>query len=545
MSLLPPTPTPTPPPADSPQSAIPNPQFLNCPFIDFSNPARQAEFSAAIAQVAAAIPLSVPVVVSGQARKPGREVMIRRCPSDLGREVAHVSMATLQDADDAIADAWAAFPAWRERPLEERCHLLEILADRLTADRVPLAALLVWEVGKPWNEADADVAEAIDFCRYYARQARIELGPQPMSNIPGEDNVLFYEGRGPTVVISPWNFPLAILCGMTVASLVAGDPVLLKPSQQSCAIAHALYRHMIAAGFPAEVVQFVPGVGRVIGNRLVEHPKVAQIAFTGSLEVGLGIIEKAAKTQSGQPQVKRVACEMGGKNAIIVDEDADVEAAVAGAMKSAFGYAGQKCSACSRVILVGAVASPFIERFVAAARALPLSPAQESDCRLGPVVDEGAFRRLMDVSENPGEGAKLLYRGPLREGGWFVPPALFEVRDPKHRLMQEEFFGPVVAIYRAASFDEALEAAVGTEYALTGGIYSPSPEHLDAARARFRVGNLYVNRPITGAMVGRQPFGGFAMSGLGAKAGGPDYLVQFAQPRCVTNNTNARLAPRG
>jgi RHH-type proline utilization regulon transcriptional repressor/proline dehydrogenase/delta 1-pyrroline-5-carboxylate dehydrogenase len=264
---------------------------------------------------------------------------------------------------------------------------------------------------------------------------------------------------------------------------------------------------------------------------------VAQVAFTGSRAVGLQILEQTSQRHPGQPQVKRVVCEMGGKNAIIVDEDADLDEAVAGVVHSAFDYAGQKCSACSRAILVGPVADAFIPRLIEVVRSLPAGPAHEPGVRLGPVVDDEAHRRLMAVIEAPGAGARLLYRGLAPKDGWFVPPAIFEVSDEGHRLMQEELFGPVLAVYRAPSFEDALRVASGTDYALTGGVFSRDPGHLELSRARFRVGNLYLNRPVTGAAVGRQPFGGFAMSGVGAKAGGPDYLVQFAQPRCVTENT--------
>jgi RHH-type proline utilization regulon transcriptional repressor/proline dehydrogenase/delta 1-pyrroline-5-carboxylate dehydrogenase len=439
-----------------------------------------------------------------------------------------------------VATAVRAWPAWRDRPLEERAQLLEHLADRLQTDRLQLAALQVLEVGKPWKEADADVAEAIDFCRYYARQAVVELAPRRQGNMAGEDNLLWYEGRGPSVVLAPWNFPLAILCGMTTATLVAGNTVVMKPAEQASMVAYALFERMLEVGFPPEVVQFLPGIGENVGAYLVAHPAIAQVVFTGSKQVGLTIVEQAARTQPGQPQVKRVICEMGGKNAIIVDADADLDEAVAGVLHSAFGYAGQKCSACSRVIVVGTAYDPFVTRLIDACRSLSLEPAHHPACRLGPVIDEAAYNRLQKVIANPVEGATPLYIGATRAGGFYVPPALFRVEDHDHPLMQEELFGPILAVLHVPSFETALAVAVSTEFALTGAVYSRIPSHLDEARQRFRVGNLYLNRGCTGAMVQRQPFGGFGMSGIGSKAGGPGYLLHFADPRCVSENTMRR-----
>jgi RHH-type proline utilization regulon transcriptional repressor/proline dehydrogenase/delta 1-pyrroline-5-carboxylate dehydrogenase len=510
--------------------------FDNCPLADFTAPAVRQAFAQAIDTTAAALPVQVPVVVAGRPRV-GNPSLTRECPSETTRHVASVTLATPADADAAMAAAVRAWPAWRDRPVAERAMLLEKLADRLQHDRFALAALQTFEVGKPWQEADADVAEAIDFCRYYARQALAELEPRRQGSMVGEENVLFYEGRGPTAVIAPWNFPLAILCGMTAAALVAGNTVVIKPAEQASAVAYALYTRLLAVDVPPDVVHFLPGLGEEVGSYLVVHPHVAQIAFTGSQQVGLAIVEQAAKTQPGQPQVKRVVCEMGGKNAIIVDDDADLDAAVAGVLHSAFSYAGQKCSACSRVIVVGTAYDPFVARLVEACRSLTWAPAHLPGCRLGPVIDAAAYHRLRDVVAQPGEGATPLYIGEAPTGGWYVAPAVFAVHDPAHRLMQEELFGPVLAVMRVESFDAALTVAVSTEFALTGAVYSRTPSHLEAATRRFRVGNLYLNRGCTGALVHRQPFGGFGMSGLGTKAGGPGYLLHFADPRCVSENT--------
>jgi RHH-type proline utilization regulon transcriptional repressor/proline dehydrogenase/delta 1-pyrroline-5-carboxylate dehydrogenase len=331
---------------------------------------------------------------------------------------------------------------------------------------------------------------------------------------------------------------------MATAALVAGNTVILKPSGLSSAIAYGLYQRMMRAGIPPQVVQFVPGAGSQAGMKLVEHPLIAQIAFTGGKDAGLEILERAAKVKPGQPQVKRVVCEMGGKNAIIVDEDADLDEAVTGVIKSAFGYAGQKCSACSRVIVVGTAYERFVERLVSACRSLIVAPAQEPWCQVPPVADSAAQQRLLKIIETPPAGAMLLFKGQTPGEGWFVPPTVFAVETERHTLMQEELFGPILTLLKVDSFGHALDAAMSTEFRLTGGVYSRLPKHLDEARARFRVGNLYLNRGCTGAVAGRQPFGGSGMSGIGAKAGGPGYLLLFADPRAICENTMRRgMAP--
>ena len=525
----------TPPTASAPASET---GYTCCPLTDFSDTARQAVFAQAVSALRERLPLHVPVVVGGQARldTSGPE----RCyPGDGTTVVSRVTQATEAEADAAAETAWTAWPTWRDRPLSERAALLDKLADILTRDRDALSALCVWEVGKPWREADADVAEAIDFCRYYARQAEPELGRRACLSPAGEANDMWYEGRGPTVVIAPWNFPLAILTGMATAALVSGNTVLLKPSSLSAAVAHGLYQACVEAGFPAGVVQFLPGPGERVGMRLVEHPKTAQVAFTGGREVGLSIVARAAQTSLDQPQVRRVVCEMGGKNAIIVDEDADLDEAVAGVVKSAYGFAGQKCSACSRVIVVGTAGEPFAARLLEACRSLVSLAPHDPACQVPPLADpkaaEALLARLTEV-----EGAKLLHRGEVPAEGWFLPPMLFEVTDPNHWLMQDELFAPVLALHRVPTFEAALDVALGTKFFLTGAVFSRLPSHLELARQRFRVGNLYLNRGCTGAVVGRQPFGGHGHSGIGTKAGGPNYLLQFADPRVCSENTMRR-----
>ncbi len=517
--------------------------FENVPPADFTDAGARGEYAMAMDRCRQRLPIKVPVVVGGKNRF-GGETMNHHCPSETGLQVSSVTAPRAAEAEDAVQAALQGFLDWREWDVAKRAALIEKTADILEEQRADLAALEAYEVAKPWREADADVGEAIDFCRYYARRAMLELVPQHPGAIQGEDNLLVYEGRGPTLVISPWNFPIAILCGMTVAALVAGNSVILKPSSKSCAAAHEFFQCLLAAGIPPEAIQFIPGSGETVGDLLVRHPLIAQIAFTGSGEVGLSIVEKAGRTITGQLQLKRVICEMGGKNAVVVDDDADMDEAVGGIMKSAFGYAGQKCSACSRVVVAGErTYREFIRRFVDACRSINMAPAHRPECRLGPVIDQAAYRRLRAVIQNPGVGTEAVYRGEANvvpEGGYFIPPAVFAVDDVRHPLMQIELFGPVVAVTRAKDFESAVTIALSTEYALTGGIYSRNPRNIGLAKRTFRVGNLYINRPVTGALVNRQPFGGFRMSGGGTKAGGPGYLLNFCQPRSISENTMRR-----
>ena len=516
--------------------------FRNCPLSDFTVNETRAAFARAVAEAEKRMPWQVPVVIEGRARAAGA-AFFHISPNDKTRIATSANAATVNDAGQAIEIAKRAWPAWRDLPLETRAARVNELGARLERDRLRLAAMEVHEQAKPWREADADIAEAVDFCRYYARQALVELGPRRQGNLPGEINMLTYEGRGLCAVIAPWNFPLAILCGMATAALVAGNAVLLKPAEQATAIAFAFHEHALAAGIPPEVLAFLPGDGAVVGDALVRHRDVVQIAFTGSREVGTAILKTTGDIVSGQTMIKRVVCEMGGKNAIIVDDDADLDEAVTGVITSAFGYAGQKCSACSRLIVVGRIHESFIRRLKLAAEALVPVSAARADCLLPPVIDEASRDRLRAVCEDPGPDARRLYlgeRGADSPEGWFVPPAVFEVTDPLHPLMQRELFGPILTVFAARDFSHAIEVANTSEFALTGAVYSRSPRHLEQARKEFRVGNLYINRPCTGALVLRQPFGGFKMSGAGTKAGGPGYLLHFAEMRVCTENTMRR-----
>jgi len=521
--------------ATNPSNDIHTP-FANFPLADFTSVETRAAFVRDLAGVEKELPWQVPVVINGHVRSHGA-AFFHVTPNDRTRIATSATSATLDDVEQAVGFAKKTWPAWRDLPLETRVARVNELGTRLERDRVRLATMEVQEQAKPWREADADVAEAIDFCRYYARQALTELSPRTLGNLSGEINTLTYEGRGLCAVIAPWNFPLAILCGMTTAALVAGNAVLLKPSEQATAIAFAFHQHALAAGVPSGLLHFLPGDGAVIGDALVRHPDVVQVAFTGSREIGTIILRHAAEIVPGQSMLKRVVCEMGGKNAIIVDDDADLDEAVAGVMTSAFGYAGQKCSACSRVIVVGAVYDNFVNRLRQAISALVAKSATLPDCLLPPVIDEASYARLWKIINHPDEGARCLYRGEASGEGWFVSPALFEVKDPRHRFMQEEFFGPVLTIFPAHDFSRAIEVANTSDFALTGALYSRSPRHLQRAREEFRVGNLYLNRPCTGAQVHRQPFGGIKMSGAGTRAGGHGYLLHFTEMRVCTENT--------
>jgi RHH-type proline utilization regulon transcriptional repressor/proline dehydrogenase/delta 1-pyrroline-5-carboxylate dehydrogenase len=417
----------------------------------------------------------------------------------------------------------------------------------MRARRSELAALEVVEAGKPWAQADGDVCEAIDFCEYYGREA-IRLGRgADIVQAPGESNAYRYQARGIAVVISPWNFPLAIPTGQVTAALATGNAVLFKPAEQSPGIASRLIEILLEAGGPPGVLAFLPGIGEDVGAYLVDHPDVSVIAFTGSMDVGLHIIERASVVRPQQRHVKRVIAEMGGKNAIIVDTDADLDVAVPAIIDSAFGYSGQKCSAASRVIGVGAVFDALVERIVGAAKIVPVGPAVEMGAVVGPLIDEDAWKRVRNYQEIArDEGEVVLQRNDVPSNGWFAGPTVVVTNDLGSRIATEEIFGPLITCMRADSLDEALAIANSVPYALTGGVFSRSPSTIKRVAMQMRAGNVYVNRSITGAVVGRQPFGGYGLSGVGSKAGGPDYLLQFVDPRVVTENTIRQgFAPPG
>jgi len=456
-------------------------------------------------------------------------------PSNPEEVVGVVGQISIEQADLAVATAKAAFQQWRRTPTIDRAAILRKAAELLEQRRHELNAVMVFEVGKPLKEGDAEVSEAIDFCRYYADEMeRLESGAN--YDIPGENNRYHYQPRGITLVISPWNFPLAIPTGMTVASLVAGNCTLLKPAEVSSVIAAKLAEILIEAGIPKGVFQFIPGKGSTVGAHLVKHPDINTIVFTGSQEVGCQIYREAAVLQPGQKHLKRVIAEMGGKNAVIIDESADLDQAVAGVIQSAFGYSGQKCSACSRVVVVESVYDSFVSRVVEAVRSLNVGDASKPSTQVGPVIDAKAQQRIREyIAKGKAEG-NLAIEIPSPEPGYFVGPVVLTEVSPDATIAQEEIFGPVLAVLKVKDFDEALTVANSTNYALTGGLYSRTPSHIDRAMAEFEVGNLYINRGITGAIVSRQPFGGFKLSGVGSKAGGSDYVLQFLEPRTITEN---------
>ena len=456
-------------------------------------------------------------------------------PSNFAETVGRVGLISVEQADRAIAAAKAAFPAWKKTPAVERANILRRAAEIMERRREELIAWMVLETGKVVREADPEVSEAIDFCRYYANEMeRLEAGVA--YDFPGETNRYQYQPRGISLVISPWNFPLAIPVGMTVASLVAGNCTLLKPAEVSSVIGAKIAEILDEAGIPAGVFQFVPGRGSTVGAHMVKHPDVHMITFTGSQEVGCRIYREAADLQPGQKHLKRVIAEMGGKNAIIIDESADLDQAVQGVVQSAFGYSGQKCSACSRAIVLAPIYEIFLERLVEAARSLNLGPADQPSSKVGPVIDQNAHDRILDYIAKGRQQSQVALEGPAPDGGYFISPVIFRDVLSEHTIAQEEIFGPVLAVLKAETFEQALEIANGTNFALTGGLYSRTPSHIAQAQADFEVGNLYINRGITGATVARQPFGGFKLSGVGSKAGGPDYLLQFLEPRVVTEN---------
>lgn len=459
-------------------------------------------------------------------------------PANQKEIIGYAAQATVIEADAALAAARAAWPKWARTPAAERAALLEKTASLMRADKAVLCAIEILEAGKSWTEADADVAEAIDFCSYYAAQMRTMGQLKRTQHVAGETNFQEWWPRGVGVVIAPWNFPLAILTGMAAAALVAGNAVIIKPSDQTPVIAGHLMKLLMKAGIPPGVANLLTGPGGTVGAQLVEHPQVDFIAFTGSKEVGLKIWESAGRTRPGQMNLKKVVCEMGGKNCVIVDSDADMDEAVAGCLASAFSYQGQKCSALSRLIVLADNYSVFLQRFIAAAASMRVGPADEPGNLIGPVISRDAQQRILKMIEAGKKEATLAWRGQVPDDpdACYIPPTLFTDVPPDSRLFREEIFGPVLAVSKARNFDEALALANTGEFALTAGCFSRGPANIERARAEMVCGNLYINRGITGAIVERQPFGGFRMSGGGTKAGGREYLENFMVPRVVTEN---------
>jgi len=453
--------------------------------------------------------------------------------------VGQVPSARVEDVEEAVRRAVQAGKSWRDTPTEQRVEILRAAAALMRGRRDELAAWEMLECGKPWREADADLAEAIDFLEFYSAAWRRLAPPKRLGQEPGELNQRLYSPRGVTAVVAPWNFPLAIPTGMVSAALVTGNPVVFKPSERSPMMGYWLTEILREAGVPEGVVCCLPG-GPDIGRALVCHPDIATIAFTGSKDVGLSILKETATLMPGQQMVKRVLAEMGGKNAIIVDETADLDDAITGVVSSFTGYAGQKCSACSRAIVHAAIYDSFLNRLKEAVLSLRVGNPEEPGTQVGPVIDRRAQSKIQEYVEIGKKEARLLVEGAVTRPGWYVRPTVFAEVAPTHRIAQEEIFGPILAVMKAASFQDALTLANSTAYALTGGVYSRSPANLEMAQQQFDVGNLYLNRPITGALVGRQPFGGHRLSGVGAKAGSEEYLTQFVVARVVSEQTLRR-----
>ncbi len=502
--------------------------FCNESPIDFSRAEHRMRFAHTLAEV------------RGELKKPpehGTGSWIESLnPADPREVIGRVRTTTIAEVDKAIDTAVRFFPKWRDTPVPKRVGILFQAAKLMRERRWELAAREIFEVGKGWREADADVCEAIDYLDYYAHEMLRLADPRETQQLASESNSYFYEPRGIAAVIAPWNFPLAILAGMTTAALVTGNCVLMKPAEQSPLMAVQLRDILLSAGLPDDACQLIQGGGE-LGAQLVRSPKIHLIAFTGSREVGLEILREAYTHRPGQAHVKRVVCEMGGKNAVIIDGDADLDEAVLHTIDSAFGYQGQKCSAASRVIIVDEVYDRFLARLVDAAQSLKIGPPEDPRNAIGPVIDSTAQQRILEYIELGKKEAKCVLEMAAPQAGYFVGPAVFRDVDPRNRIAREEIFGPVLSLLKTKDFAQAIQIANDSEFALTGGIFSRSPAHIEHARREFRVGNLYINRGITGAVVERQPFGGLKLSGIGSKAGGPDYLLQFLEPRTISENT--------
>jgi RHH-type proline utilization regulon transcriptional repressor/proline dehydrogenase/delta 1-pyrroline-5-carboxylate dehydrogenase len=512
--------------------------YENSPLVNFAYKDSQDKMQSALCEVRKRFGEKYPLIIGGE-KVWTDELTPSVNPSAPDEIVGYGSEAGIPEAERAVKAAREAFGKWSRTPFEERARLLERAAGILERRRYELSAVEVFEVGKPWNEADADIREAIDFCRFYAQLMRRLGRPKLTQQVPGEESYHHYWPRGVAFVIAPWNFPIAILCGMASAAVVTGNTVIMKPSEQSIVCGAMLMQVFEEAGVPPGVLNFLSGHGSVIGAHLVDHKDVDLIAFTGSRDVGLRIWQSAGVTRPGQRELKHVICEMGGKNAMIVDADADLGEAIGYSIYSAFGYQGQKCSALSRLILLEENYDRVMERLIPAAASLRVGNPEEPGIMVGPVIDEAAYRRILEYIEIGKKEATLAFQAKeIPPQGYFIPPTIFTDVKPNMRIAREEIFGPVLSVLKVRDLDEALEVANGTDYALTGGFLSRSPDNIERVKARLEAGNVYINRSCTGAIVGRHPFGGFKMSGSGTKAGGEDYLLNFLIPRVVTENTS-------
>lgn len=507
--------------------------FVNEPYSDFSVDENAAGYRAALAKVRSRLGQHHPLVIGGDRVETGSSIESIN-PAKPSEVVGTVAKADAASVDQALDAAWEAFASWSRRDAEDRARHLVKLAAIMRSRKWELAAWETLEASKNWLEAEADVAEAIDFCEYYGRQA-VEFGkPLPVYSYPGEDNESHLIPIGAGVVIPPWNFPLAILTGMTVGPVAAGNTVIVKPASTTPIVAAMFMEAVEAAGFPPGVINFLPGSGAEVGDLLVDHPRTRFINFTGSKEVGLRIAERAAKVHDGQKWLKRAYMEMGGKDAVVVDETADLDAAAAATVVGAYGFQGQKCSAASRLIVVDDVYDDVLDKVVSMAAELPIGPAEEN-YRVNAVISAVQQKNILaDIDRGRSEAKLVLGGEPVDlDGGYYIQPTVFADVSPDAYIAQHEIFGPVLSVLRASDYDDALAIANGTEYGLTGGVFTSRRDRIEQARGEFHVGNLYINRKITGALVGVQPFGGFNMSGSNAKAGGPDYLRLFMEMKTV------------
>jgi 1-pyrroline-5-carboxylate dehydrogenase len=510
------------------------PPFVNEPLTDFRVPANTTAYHEALAHVRRQLGRHRPLIIAGEKVDTDQRIASLN-PAKPAEIVGTVAAAAPHHVDRALDAAWQAFPPWAARPAEDRAAILVKLAAMLRRRKLELAAWETLEASKNWLEAEADVAEAIDFCEYYARQALEFAKPLPIYPYPGEINQSWLQPLGAGVVLPPWNFPLAILVGMAVGPVAAGNTVVIKPSSNTPLIGAVFMEVVESVGLPAGVINFLPGQGSEVGDYLVDHARTRFINFTGSRDVGVRLTARAAQIHPGQEWLKRTCTELGGKDAVVIDETADLDAAIPEVIRSAFGFQGQKCSAASRLIVVAEVYEAVLERLVAAVKSLEVGPA-EANYPLGAVISEAQQNAILnEIEAGKGEG-KLVCGGKAldRDGGYYLEPTVFADVPHQARLAQREIFGPVLAVTRASNFDDAMNIFNGTEYGLTGGLFSRSRERLARAKREFNVGNLYLNRKITGALVGVQPFGGFKMSGSNAKAGGPDYLRLFLEMKTVS-----------
>src|SRR5215218_9931169 len=515
-------------------------EFRNEPFTDFSKEENARAMREALAQVSAELGREYPLVIGGERVQTG-DFLESVNPARKTEVVGRFHKATKELATSAVEKANEVFKTWSRTLPQQRADLLFRVASLLRERKHYFSAWMVHEVAKTWPEADGDTAEAIDFCEFYAREMLRYAGQQPLTRVEGEENNLTYIPLGVGVVIPPWNFPLAIMAGMTVASVVTGNTVVLKPSSDAPAIAYKFFELLEEAGMPAGVVNFMTGSGAEVGDVVVDHPLTRYVAFTGSKEVGLRINERAAKVHDRQIWIKRVVAEMGGKDAIIVADDADLEEAATGVVQSAFGFQGQKCSACSRAIIDTRVYDTMLEKIADRTAKLKLADPADPATNMSAVINEKAFKSINSyIEKGKSEGGRVVIGGGSDgEQGFFIEPTVIADVIPGATIEQQEIFGPVLAVIKAKNFDDALKIANGTEFGLTGAVYSTDEAKLDRARREFHVGNLYLNRKCTGALVGVHPFGGFNMSGTDSKAGGHDYLLLFLQAKVAAERVGA------